>query len=1112
LWFALQCPGARVLLDTLAVALVELQKKSGWKTNPEVLAVVRDIHLFLGWSYLQGNFFSESAGWIAKSDKLFPERSERLTLRRELMGRLRERHLSNDYVAQAKLLLSDASIAPFGGVVLDTIGEVYATIPVKERVGLVASVLKALVADPRIGCALVMWQCPELFASKKEARSWAQKILPENLSFAPPMQADAFVALGRAAEWERDWETMVARAQDALRSAADHHGAVFLLARSCLYQAGSNLPEELKTITVPDGPGWRLLLHQCALHEQGSIGNAKAVVSELSEIAKSGDPLELDLAIRLLERALTLSLDRLPERGVVAQHAELSALLLNSAGKVSGQLPFFRCSCSQCGEVLEFSRDDAKNNAACPHCKRNTRLLVPRSVVALLPWAELNVALKELQVDGDYAKAFRRLENPELADYAPAGLLAQVARLLAGSPNTSTGDGDEKSLLPAFESALNAVLGRPEPAVPWEALRAALSAELADPFLQQFPQLVAGGEVLAQVVRLLGGDATNKEAILYCHVPANAPRWVGWLHARLGLLVGSIIPSDKVPLGASIAAVSGNESKLGSLLDAVCTNEREIESRYASARTALAQGLPPKAIKILGAIDKEIDSACVLTKLWWRPLCTYWLGVAYAHEQSAEATEVLESLVGGIRSHEAIGQLALLDLQKGDTTAALQRLAGGSDQVPSVRYARAVALSRTGKPDEACELLGSAEAKDCFVGTPYALAAIRLLATILERCGNRDWAIRSHEKVLSLQPGDEISVLRLVRLGGEIAYENFVASGSPTDVSGDAKLLAGLVPKAKSGTAQKNAFSLLLDFLNSSSASATLVQLADRVDALIAEPEMRIWWRQLLAAGLLRAHDPANALKILTDSDGAPTPPAVERSRAILKIWREFMDRVDQNSRAKTAKELEDLARTLHAFSPDDAVAHLWRMLAQLGASLSRSETVPPEQWRALADSPMAHVPFLFNADPGIRRAAAEALHPVITSNRSRWSEEPQLLLNALTAWAMANDEAFLEHYAILEPILDELPVAGRDLWLTAALVRYAKKDWKDLLDHFPDCVADMSDPVVKLVVELASAREAADEALKTDKKDQALKKIKSVRNNLQDLLEAIGPSAQPNA
>ena len=47
-----------------------------------------------------------------------------------------------------------------------------------------------------------------------------------------------------------------------------------------------------------------------------------------------------------------------------------------------------------------------------------------------------------------------------------------------------------------------------------------------------------------------------------------------------------------------------------------------------------------------------------------------------------------------------------------------------------------------------------------------------------------------------------------------------------------------------------------------------------------------------------------------------------------------------------------------------------------------------------------------------------------------------------------------------------------------------------------------MSDPLVKLMVELASVRLAADEALKDSRRDHVLRQIKSVRNNLKDLVE----------
>lgn len=103
----------------------------------------------------------------------------------------------------------------------------------------------------------------------------------------------------------------------------------------------------------------------------------------------------------------------------------------------------------------------------------------------------------------------------------------------------------------------------------------------------------------------------------------------------------------------------------------------------------------------------------------------------------------------------------------------------------------------------------------------------------------------------------------------------------------------------------------------------------------------------------------------------------------------------------------------------------------------------------------------------------------------------------------MENNDLFIEHYTTLEPVIDELPVAGRDLWVPAALIRYSREDWRSLTGaSLPDCVADMSDPLVCLIVELADAR-AAIADLRNPSQTMA-QRIKGIHNNLLALVERI--------
>ena len=87
--------------------------------------------------------------------------------------------------------------------------------------------------------------------------------------------------------------------------------------------------------------------------------------------------------------------------------------------------------------------------------------------------------------------------------------------------------------------------------------------------------------------------------------------------------------------------------------------------------------------------------------------------------------------------------------------------------------------------------------------------------------------------------------------------------------------------------------------------------------------------------------------------------------------------------------------------------------------------------------------------------------------------------------------------------MLSDLPLHGRDLWLPAALIRYARGDWKSLTgESLPDCLADMSDPLVGLILELADAQAAAGELKHPSQK--VAQRIKSIHNNLSALVERL--------
>ena len=490
-----------------------------------------------------------------------------------------------------------------------------------------------------------------------------------------------------------------------------------------------------------------------------------------------------------------------------------------------------------------------------------------------------------------------------------------------------------------------------------------------------------------------------------------------------------------------------------------------------------------------------------LAVIRWRPLVRYWLGVSYAHQQNKTAAAILQGLVGGPRDNESRAQLSLLALRDGLVTEAAQRLEGASDSVPSVRYARALTLARSGKPLEARQLLGSDDAACVFAESAYALPAHRLAAAIDERCDNRDEGDRLNGAILEVHPADEVAGVRLGRSLLDRAYSQFRTQRSTLGAS-IGNRLQKLIPAIRTNASWWQSCVLLNDLMNAP--DNELSDLAKKVEAQFGDIERGLAWRQVLALRFVEAGNPAGALAVLDIPVQAGAPAWFVRSRLFLKIWQSLIRLPEEAGRAETAQELAGLARECESFGVDDATGTVWRTLADLGVILGSGRfSVSPERWRSLASFPMAHIPFLFDSDPKQRRTAAEALLPAIDSNGTMWNEEQRLLLHALAAWAAERDDAYVEHYSYLEAVLETLPVHARDLWAPAALIRYSRADWEKLTgDELPECLADMSDPLVCLILELADARATVGDL--KNPSQRVAQKIKGIHSNLAALVEKL--------
>ncbi len=308
--------------------------------------------------------------------------------------------------------------------------------------------------------------------------------------------------------------------------------------------------------------------------------------------------------------------------------------------------------------LLALENDPAAT--AIDHLKEVAQLcLLVQQRVGTMPWTQYFIAYKEVLVDKQYEAAHARLE-PEAKGfpYPAAKNLYRVVQIMRGAP---LAPGDAFGMI---ERAMHALTRPPaNPALP--AALPSLDLREVEKVTQQFPDSGEVAKTLALALRALnGGDAKAGPETQALQLSRSAPRWVLWLRGRVLNLTGDRSGAEKVTV------------ETGSLFEAVCAKEAKLDADLGSARAALAQGSPEKAIKLLAALETEVNSTCVITDAWWGLLVKYWRGTAYAHAQDGKAAGVLAALAGTVFGPQAAGQLALLALQRGDMAAAAERLQG----------------------------------------------------------------------------------------------------------------------------------------------------------------------------------------------------------------------------------------------------------------------------------------------------------------------------------------------------------------------------------------------------------------------------------------------------
>ena len=1168
-------PEDRRRTDRVARALAALGRRP---QTPPVRAVARDMLCYLVWTSLRHQALDDAARWLGQLDAGFPDFAPRLSARWDLMNSLLGAGGLDAYAAEAARLLADPLVRrdAHSHLVLEAVRTVYERASPAACEGVVAAAHRELADTRQLQAALALCRCPADFRSAEDARTWAGRVDSDKLRFSKRMRADALVVAARAAEWAGDWGLMEARAGEALGAGSHlhlalgrevrnedvtpgHEGAGYWLARARLHEAGRRPAEHLDLGRLPAGPAWARLVQQVRAYQEPSLANARELLpvlrGDLGALIRPEETLTTDL----LRQALTRDTALAPEH--VASSAEVA---------------------------IEAER-----------------------VVGRMPWAEIVVALREVQLDRRYSAAVERLEKPDIARDPSVRALARVARLLAGSP-LPPDPAQGSDAIGVLEAAAHRVLGmgshlhlapggpgRNEDVTPRggakadAALWAAVERAREDAACRRFPELAAAADALAFGLRAVAGDPGLGAVLLAHDPPSHTPRWAMWLLARLALaccpparleeflgkvdvsqpaiawfieswwrnLSRSGLPSARtreqvgaalkraVPdasgasrscvarvrgaraagyrmaeLGAKPGAMPQAFSELGSLCEGVCAWEAAFEMGYAVARAALARGEARLAIAEFTKLRDALGNGSALSALAWSPSIAYWLGVAAAHAgDRAAARTTLREAVGTLKDAEARSQLALLAVQDGELGDAARWLEGAPDDVPGVLYARAVLLSRSGSPGPAFELLDAGAASVPPDAAPYGLAIRRLAAALCERGGAADEAEKRHRGLLAQAPGDATTSARLGRLLLRRAY----APKEAEAISPDPAILELLRAGARVARWPED-YALLHRLVVAEKVPGTFSApaLLDELKAHLAG-RGKLAWQQACARRLLEAARAEDAYTLLGGSDPIEGPAWLARTRQILRAWRALttiwgthsVANVSLQEAKRCRKDIEPLVSHLHFahggnvpnedVTPPDAVLRRWATLldwavaagAAAGPGGKGSWYLFRPQGEAGA-GPFWHVVGCWCPDPAARARAAASLAATLDGQAAPWTPAQQELLRAVTAWLLGQDDACLASYRKLLPQLGELPVDGRHLWLGAATIWFARKNWAELLTgELPPCVEDLSLPEARLLMGLAYARAAAESADKAGKTADAATKVRQAREMLSTLI-----------
>lgn len=1107
--------GRRNAVADVVPALLDKAKRGDF----QAIDVAEEALVFLVWSGMRCGDYADAGRWLADLQRSYPSLTERIRMRWELMTLMLSAGDHDHYVEQAKAFLADSlmSRGEYTGPVLDTIAAVYERVSPSECEAVVSVAHDGISRSRNLQAALALCRCPSRFESAERAAAAASGADPECLGFSSIMRADAFIVAARAREWSSDFEGMAACAGKALEAAPGYGRAAYWVLRSGFYREGDDSCGCMDVESIPDSPERDRLLSLMRLRGEPSFERAEAAVLLFVKDCESLDFTESGLFLKLLSTVLTA--DMLWPLDRVSECARLCGMLEGCVGgtpwvQFGIALAEVRVDRAYSAAIERLEKQDIVSWGGAGILARIARIFVcsPPQQAGSDAVGTVESALFSLLRDAGSAdfSAVREGLSSVREDALCTGfpLLGEVAGLLDYAMSV-VGSGDTGAGCELSENAL--------PWMRWLRGRLALlqsrgdmSGLSPDCFDCDLPALCW---------------CVESWWYLYGSPGVAAPDFVLECSGRIdGLLHGDAVRAEDS--ADEIAFIRG----LGPLCDALMESELVFEREFRSVKGS--KGDPEGLVDRVGELPR-------LAAAWWRPAFDYYRGVFLAAAGSGDARSVLEGLMDGPCACQARTQAALLSIQGGDLSGAEELLSGVEVDFPAFIYAKALLAERRGE-DAVCRgLLDSYESLFGSVTSPYSTAVKRLSAAVEERAGNETEAERLNREVVAGDPNDSIASARLSRI---LLRRVYGAVDSDGELDGDDPGLLFEIALRDGGIGWCVPLHRLYKLLTAQ--SDDIACLRDEVVSSVPRVETVLPLLQVGAYRLLSAGRPAEALGMVERDASSPMGRSYRKTLSVLRAWsllsnvwscykepdqasvREEVERLrssgcdDENvwEVAETALrekavhasiswdtlgDMDACARDMTDLIDEDPFVRGWKCLLEKAVEIGKTGVLDCD-WGVLSESCLSYLPAIWSDDPDVRSTAASNLGPSVEAAALNWDDHQAALLRALCAWVSGDDEGFLDCYSRLEPVIENLPVDGPSLWFGAASIWFGNKSWGQLLEgKMPDCVADLSNPQVRLLIGLAYAQSAADDGLK--KSREALVKIRQARNALEPLLAESG-------